>query len=150
MRFPPLDRYFTGISIPVAALRTGTSCGAGEFADLTALGKWCRLVGLDLIQLLPVNDTGGNASPYSALSAFALHPLYLRLDAVPGARRYAGEIDAFRAEMADRPRFSYREIRSFKLSIIERVFADTASAVRADPDFARWQAENPWVIPRRS
>jgi 4-alpha-glucanotransferase len=150
MRFPPLDRHFTGISVPVAALRTDASCGVGEFADLTALGKWCRNAGLDLIQLLPVNDTGGNSSPYSALSAFALHPLYLRLNTVPGAGRYAKEIDAFRAEAGRggaRARFSYREVRAFKLSLIGRVFADTVPAVRADPAFARWREENPWVVP---
>ena len=102
MRFAPLDRHFTGISVPVAALRTAADCGVGEFADLVPLGEWCRDAGLDLIQLLPVNDTGTNSSPYSALSAFALHPLYLNLDNVPGAARYAEEIARFRTDAAGR------------------------------------------------
>lgn len=152
MRFAPLDRYFTGISVPVAALRTAHGCGVGEFADLVALGRWCRDVGLGLIQILPVNDTGGSSSPYSALSAFALHPLYLRLRDVPGARRYAGEIAAFQAEAgvqesAAAGRFSYRQTRAFKLSLLERIFADNAAGIQADGDFSRWRAENPWVVP---
>ena len=92
MRFPSLDRYFTGISVPVAALRTGVSCGVGEFADLPLLADWCRGVGLDMIQLLPINDTGADSSPYSALSAFALHPLYLHLQTVVGADSHAQAI----------------------------------------------------------
>ncbi len=126
MRFAPLDRYFTGVSIPVAALRTAESCGVGEFADLPSLGSWCRAAGLEVIQLLPVNDTGGNSSPYSAISAFALHPLYLRLQALPGAGSFKSQIQAFREEStarenAARGRFSYRDTLAFKLSIVERV-----------------------------
>ena len=42
MRFAPLDRNFTGISVPVAALRTAESCGVGEFGDLVALAAGAR------------------------------------------------------------------------------------------------------------
>ncbi|MGO9307527.1 MAG: 4-alpha-glucanotransferase [Spirochaetia bacterium] len=153
MRFAPLDRHFTGISVPVAALRTASDCGVGEFSDLVSLGEWCRDAGLDLIQLLPINDTGTNSSPYSALSAFALHPLYLHLDDVPGAAKYAEEIGRFRADVeraaraAPRGRFSYAATLAFKLSIVERAYADNAAAVAADPGFVKWRGENPWVIP---
>jgi 4-alpha-glucanotransferase len=146
MRFAPLDRHFTGISIPVAALRTSAGCGVGEFADLVPLGAWCREAGLDVIQLLPVNDTGTNSSPYSALSAFALHPLYLNLDALPGGERHAAEIRDFR-ENAPRGRFSYQQVLAFKLEIIEKVCAENAKAIAADKTFAQWRKANPWVIP---
>jgi 4-alpha-glucanotransferase len=152
MRFAPLDRYFTGVSIPVAALRTAESCGVGEFADLPPLGSWCRAAGLEVIQLLPVNDTGGNSSPYSAISAFALHPLYLRLQALPGAGSIESEIQRFRKESTAREntargRFSYRETLAFKLSMVERVYAENKSAILKDPGFTRWRADNPWVVP---
>ncbi len=151
MRFAPLDRNFTGISVPVAALRSGSGCGTGEFADLVALGRWCREAHLDLIQLLPVNDTGANSSPYSAQSAFALHPLYIRLADVPGADRFAEEIGQFREEAARHEkasggRFSYGKTLGFKLSILERAFASDARRIRADPSFAQWRAANPWVV----
>ena len=152
MRFAPLDRHFTGIAVPVAALRTEESCGVGEFADLVPLGRWCRETGLDVIQLLPVNDTGGNSSPYSALSAFALHPLCIRLQYLPGAECFSDEISRYRAEAAARDRmrhgrFSYRETLSFKLSVFERAFTENQKSIRRDPEFARWRAQNPWVVP---
>jgi 4-alpha-glucanotransferase len=146
MRFAPLDRHFTGISVPVAALRTPADCGVGEFADLVPLGQWCRETGLDLVQLLPINDTGTNSSPYSALSAFALHPLYLNLDGVPGTARYAEEIARFRSD-ADKRRISYPATLAFKLSIAERAYRDNAAEVAADEGFAQWRRENPWVVP---
>ena len=119
-RLAALDRQLTGISIPVSALRTADGCGAGEFADLVPLGRWCAGVGLDLIQLLPVNDTGTNSSPYSALSAFALHPLYLDLNAVPGASRHAAEIADHRRRYSA-GRLSYASTRAFKLSVVQKV-----------------------------
>ncbi|HUJ75256.1 MAG TPA: 4-alpha-glucanotransferase, partial [bacterium] len=63
MRVAAPDRTITGISVPVSALRTASSCGSGEFSDLVPFGRWCQSVGVELIQLLPVNDTGTNSSP---------------------------------------------------------------------------------------
>jgi len=150
MRFARLDHFFTGVSVPVAALRTEGDCGVGEFADLPELGAWCASTGLEIIQVLPVNDTGANSSPYSALSAYALHPLYLRLTDLPGADRYASRIRAFgdsarTREAQSAGHFSHAEVLSFKLEIAERVFADNAAAFRADADFISWLAANPWV-----
>ncbi len=152
MRFAPLDRNFTGVSVPVAALRTRDSCGVGEFADLAVLGKWCATAGLEVIQLLPVNNTGANSSPYSALSAFALHPLYLRLQALPGAERCAAEISRFKEESAERERtangrFSYRPCLDLKLSILSRLYEANAAAIARDRAFERWRTDNPWVVP---
>jgi 4-alpha-glucanotransferase len=152
MRFAALDHRFTGVSVPVASLRTPESCGVGEFADLVPFGQWCRDAGLELIQILPVNDTGGNSSPYSALSAFALHPLYLRVQDLPGAGPFESEIAAFRSEAdglekAARGRFPYARTLSFKLSLIGRIFSQAEAAIRKDAAFTQWRSENPWVVP---
>ena len=68
-----------GVALPLSALRTEQSCGIGEYLDLIPFIDWCADVGFTLIQLLPLNDTGPNASPYSATSVMDLHPIYLRL-----------------------------------------------------------------------
>jgi 4-alpha-glucanotransferase len=61
------------------------SLGVGEFADLKPLADWAQAVGLKLIQILPINDTTSShdwtdSYPYSAISVFALHPIYLRIE----------------------------------------------------------------------
>lgn len=145
MRVAAPDRPIAGISVPVSALRTASGCGTGEFADLVPLGRWCRSVGLGLIQLLPVNDTGTNSSPYSALSAFALHPLYLSLDQVPGADAVAAEIDAHRRTTAE-GKLSYAATRELKVSIVRRIFEARGAEIGADPGFHAWIRSNPWVI----
>jgi 4-alpha-glucanotransferase len=146
MRFTKPSHLLAGVSVPVQALRTSQGCGTGEFADLAAFGEWCASAGLPLIQILPVNDTGWNSSPYSALSAFALHPLYLRLTDVPGCRPFAPEVRAFAEAAAARRRLSYRETLAFKLSIVGRIFEGSAAEIRQDPAFARWRRANPWAV----
>lgn len=73
-----------GVAIPVFSLRSEKSFGVGEFTDIKLLVDWAKKAGLKLVQLLPVNDTSAtntwtDSYPYAAISAFALHPMYLNL-----------------------------------------------------------------------
>ena len=76
-------RAHHGISIPVAFLRSAKSQGVGDFGDLHLLLSFCNKVGFDLIQLLPIQDSADQESPYSAKSSCALHPIYIDLTAIP-------------------------------------------------------------------
>ena len=72
----------TGTSIPLFSLKTDDSFGIGEFTDLRKMIDWTHKTGQHLIQLLPVNDTTTTKTwrdsyPYSAISIYALHPIYL-------------------------------------------------------------------------
>lgn len=77
--------YHTGTAIPVFSLKSDRDFGIGQFSDIKLLADFCHQAGLDLIQLLPVNDTtvtktSKDSSPYTAISVFALHPIYLDLE----------------------------------------------------------------------
>jgi len=74
-----------GVAIPVFSLRSKKSMGVGEFADIKLLADWSKKIGLKLIQLLPLNDTTAthtwtDSYPYAAISAFALHPMFIRIE----------------------------------------------------------------------
>ncbi len=69
-----------GIALPLSSIRQENGHGIGEYLDLIPLIEWCKETGFDIIQLLPLNDSGHDPSPYSAHSAMALHPIYLSLD----------------------------------------------------------------------
>ena len=97
-----------GVAVPVFSLRGAKSLGVGEFADLKPLADWAQGVGLKLIQILPINDTTSShdwrdSYPYSAISVFALHPLYLRIDdlkyAMPAAFKGATNLAGLPAEV---------------------------------------------------
>jgi 4-alpha-glucanotransferase len=72
-----------GIALPLGAIRNLQNSGTGEFLDLIPLITWCKEIGFDTIQLLPINDSGSDPSPYSALTSLALHPIYLTLRELP-------------------------------------------------------------------
>lgn len=78
-----------GLAIPLFSLHSNHSCGIGEYTDLFPLIDWCQSIGLDVLQFLPLNDTGLGTSPYSAISAFALHPIYLGLNSLPCLDQYS-------------------------------------------------------------
>ncbi len=76
-----------GVAIPVFSLRSENGFGAGEFDDLKWMIDWAAKTGQKMIQTLPVNDTTTfhtwrDSYPYNAISAFALHPMYLNLEKV--------------------------------------------------------------------
>ena len=98
MKFTPHAHSLCGAAVPVSALKTKKSCGAGEFLDLIPFADFCKSAGLSIIQLLPINDTGTDSSPYNALSAFALHPLYIRLEEIPEAQPFKKAIQKMRNE----------------------------------------------------
>lgn len=146
MRYGDIDRFHSGLVLPVSALRTARSTGVGEFADLPALGAWARDVGFDLIQILPVNDTDDEPSPYAARSAFALHPLYLRLEDLEGADAFASELDAVREATAHAPTVQYADVVGLKREFARRIF-DRHDPARLWDELESWTADNPWIGP---
>ena len=152
MKCSPLNQALCGAAIPVSALYSQKSCGVGEFSDLIPFADFCKKAGLRIIQLLPVNDTGTDSSPYNALSAFALHPLYICLDDILEAHTFKAEIKKIRT--AFRPntpaeRFRYRDILHEKNVLLHAVFNKAESQIIADSqtgELAEWIKANPWII----
>jgi len=77
----------SGVAIPVFSLRSTKGFGIGEFLDLKLIVDWASQCGLNLVQVLPVNDTLANLTwqdsyPYAAISVFALHPLYINVESI--------------------------------------------------------------------
>jgi len=73
-----------GVLVPLFSIPSRASWGIGEIADLPRFADWLRAAGLDFVQLLPTNEMQeGQYSPYSALSAMAIDPVFLTLREVP-------------------------------------------------------------------
>src|SRR5690349_4229526 len=72
-----------GIDVFLPALRTKNSCGMGEFFDLLPMIDWCSQLHVDVIQLLPLNHSNCDPSPFNPISAHAINSAYLSLHALP-------------------------------------------------------------------
>jgi len=117
-----------GVAVPLLALRDIDTSACGEFASLVALGDLAKEWNINLIQLLPVNDTGTGTSPYSALSAFALHPVYIRIEDVSwkgsaaAKERIASMLSDFKTRHADNKRVSFERVVMEKLAILREIW----------------------------
>ena len=74
-----------GVLIPLFSLWTAADLGRGEIRDLTSFVDFALAMRHRIVQLLPLGETSpGEASPYNALSVFAIDPLYISLNGVDG------------------------------------------------------------------
>lgn len=151
MKYPHGSNRVAGLLLPLSALRTGANLGVGEFSDLPLLGEWCSRAGLRLIQLLPVNDSGDQSSPYSTLSALALHPIHISIASLPELQSADAEgaiserLARIRTQHDGPDRFSYPEVLHAKMTILRELWQSERQSVIADPAFSSYLESNPWV-----
>ena len=136
-----------GIALALSSLHSKQSCGIGEFLDLIPLIDWCSEVGFDLIQLLPLNDSGTDSSPYNALSSRALHPIYLSLHALPFVEESSSLLSRLSAmhALTKLPTVDYPTILSHKIGWLRDYFAHFSSRLTALPFYHQFLEEHPWA-----
>lgn len=143
-----------GVAVPMFSIRSEADLGVGEFLDLKILVDWAVESGFHLVQLLPINDTSvhgmwWDSYPYSSLSVFALHPLYLRVQAL--SERMPEEIkeEIQRAkEQLDGKDVDYDATMATKLSIAKKIFVLEKDAILNSSSFNKFFTENEgWLKP---
>jgi 4-alpha-glucanotransferase len=148
MRYGEISSYQTGVVVPLFSLRSKESVGIGEFLDLVPFGEWAKKCGMNLIQLLPVNDTGEESSPYSARSAFALNPVYIRLQEIDGAAEILGDEPAKQNEsFAKQPRIPYIKVVRYKRQALRKIFDKKRKEILENEGFQEWIKKNEWIRP---
>ena len=75
-----------GTLVPVFALRHENDFGVGDTRAVREAITFHAEHKLGLLQVLPINETGADNSPYNAVSSVALDPLYLHMvpEEIPG------------------------------------------------------------------
>jgi 4-alpha-glucanotransferase len=123
------DRY-AGLLVPLFSIPSRRSWGIGELMDLPALGSWMSDAGFAFVQLLPLNEMGGGQnSPYSALSAMAIDPIFIAPADVPDLQALGGEGVLSERERADlqaareSPAIDYGRVRALKTTAFRAAFA---------------------------
>ena len=142
----------SGIAVPLGALRTADSPVIGEFSSLESLARWAKKAGIGIIQLLPVLDTGTQSSPYSSLSAFALHPMYISLAQIPAFKNlykrnknFAAYYDSFVKQHKDAVRFDYESVNLQKHYLLESLYRAESLSLDGNKEFAAWVKKQDWL-----
>jgi 4-alpha-glucanotransferase len=135
-----------GVNIPLFSLISKESCGIGEYLDLIPLIDFISSIGMDVIQLLPLNDLGSDKSPYNALSAFALNPLHLSLTKLPNLSKEEGTLLLKLQLLNDNSQIPYDKVREGKEFFLKEYFKKNFFRYKDNVDFIAFIENNPWII----
>ena len=139
-----------GTAIPVFSLRSEDDFGIGEFKDLHALIDWAAATGQCIIQLLPVTDTTRKGEwkdsyPYSPVSAFALHPIFMNLQAL--GIKEGVKFKKLQQELNSLPEIDWPRVFEAKMGYIRKAFLRRGAKDMQSPSYRKFEAENAEWLP---
>ena len=155
LRLKEMTWRVAGVAVPLFSLRSTRSYGVGDFGDLRQLVDWAVETGMKVIQLLPVNDTTlshtwRDSDPYNIVSAFALHPQYMDLEAL-GTLRKKARMTVYhrrRQELNALPYSDYEAVERVKGAYIREYYEGQGKTILDSKEFRQWFAENKeWLEP---
>lgn len=155
IRIPANTWKGAGVAIPVFSLRSHNSFGIGEFTDIRLLADWAHQVGLKLIQLLPINDTNAtftakDSYPYAAISAFALHPVYINLAKVAG-KKHPSVIKALskkQVQLNALEAVDYEAVIQAKLDTLRQLYDLDGGTFKEEKEYQEFFDNNRhWLLP---
>lgn len=134
-----------GTAVPVFALRSENDFGIGEFRDLRPMVDWAASTGQCILQLLPINDTTRKGEwkdsyPYSPVSSFALHPLYIHLQDV-GVKETAA-FKKLQKELNGLSEIDYPRVFKEKMALLRKAYDKQGGKDLASRAYATFHKEN--------
>ncbi|OGS12455.1 MAG: 4-alpha-glucanotransferase [Elusimicrobia bacterium RIFOXYA12_FULL_57_11] len=126
-----LEKKLTGTLFPLFAMRSKKDWGIGDAAAMTRWFDVMKAMNLDLLQVLPINEMPpGVSCPYTALSAFALDPIYIAVEELPELKEFPdllAEINSRRSRAAIKKlrtakAVMYNEVRHLKFATLWKLY----------------------------
>lgn len=75
------SHHVAGVLVPVFAIRSASDLGIGDVRGVRKAIDWLSEMGMSFLQILPINETGRDNSPYNAVSSVAID--FTTLDVSP-------------------------------------------------------------------
>ena len=151
-------RRQSGLIVPLCSLVSQQGWGIGEFPDLAVFARWAAEAGQSVIQILPINEMPpAERSPYSAMTAMAIDPIYLSLPRVPDFEGLGGELamdladQSALAALRQSERIRYVGVRNLKEKWLRRSWdrflrLEVARGTTRAARFDRFCAAERWWI----
>jgi 4-alpha-glucanotransferase len=130
------EQKIAGVLAPLFALRTETDLGVGDLEALRQFIDWAAGIGFKIVQLLPINEMGGDHSPYNAISAIALEPTTLHL--APGSPEDLSQADFDQViaetdlEKLRKGAVKHARVRNLKIALLEKSFLNFSRRTRGN------------------
>lgn len=147
LRIPTAKFHAVGTVIPVFSLRSENSFGIGDFADLASMSEWVAETGQNILQILPVNDTTmtgkwTDSYPYNAISTFALHPLYLRLQVPDYSPELAKKFKNVQKRLNALPYLDYEKVFKAKMEFAKADYNHHGAEILSSVQFHDFALKN--------
>ena len=155
LRIPDIAWKSCGTVIPVFSLRSEDSFGIGDICDIRKLVDWAKKTGQHIIQVLPMNDTTRlhtwkDSYPYSAISIYALHPLYINIPMLGqlNDKKRVAYYNRIQKRLNAKKTVDYQSVEEHKTSYFREYFAQEKEDILMDDGFKEFIAQNrEWLIP---
>ena len=122
-------RRRAGLLIPLFSCPSTASWGIGDIGDVERLTAWMAAAGQRVLQLLPLNEMApGQQSPYSAISAMAIDPIFISVPLVAEFVALGGEASLTAEERESlaavrrAPRIAFHAVRQLKQRALRASF----------------------------
>ncbi len=120
------EKPIAGLLAPLFAIRSENDLGIGDTESLRQFIDWAASYGFRLVQLLPINETGADNSPYMAVSSVALDPttIFISPESIPDLskaefEKILGEHDHVKLQAGS---VNYRLVKPLKRALLTRAF----------------------------
>ena len=144
------EKKIAGVLAPLFALRHEDDLGIGDLESLRQFIDWAAGIGFKLVQLLPINEMGGDHSPYNAISAVAIEPTTLHL--APGSpvdltpQDFDEVLAGFDLARMRKGPVKHQQVRRLKMALLEKAYRRFASGKEPAADFAMFcERESAWL-----
>src|SRR5436190_1053948 len=149
------EQKIAGVLAPLFALRGEDDPGIGDLEALRQFIDWAAGIGFGILQLLPINEMGGDYSPYNAISAVALEPTTLYL--APGSPVDLSQEDFDHViaqndlEKLRKGTVKHALVRRLKIALLGKSFVNFSRRARESAAYSRdfdafCETEAAWLV----
>lgn len=115
-----------GVLVPIFAIRAAGDLGIGDVVSLTEFIDWAGAAGFRVVKILPINETGGDNSPYNAISSRSLDPTTIRTtpEHLPDLRAddFARLVAEAGPAVLDSTKVDYTAVKALKHALLDAAF----------------------------
>ena len=155
LKIPDIKWKACGAVIPVFSLRSEDSFGIGDIGDIKTFIDWAKKTGQHIIQVLPMNDTTRlhtwrDSYPYSAISIYALHPLYINIPMLGllNDRKRIAFYKRIQKKLNTKKTVDYQSVEEYKTAYYREYFDQKKENILKCDGFKEFIAQNrSWLIP---
>lgn len=146
--FPAMPERLAGLLLPAFTPRHEGDLGIGDTRSMRKWIDYCAETGIGFLQLLPINEMGGDDSPYNAISSVALEPLYLSFEPkeIPGLE--SGDVQEAKAAMGEgliASKVDYAAVKKVKRGLLEKAWLRFQSGPGDIAFFRFRRQESAWL-----